>query len=202
LYLLPGPLKQFAQLFPEVKLSVQRGSLDEIPRKVLDREVQIGFVRRAPAFQELVSVDVYDDEMVLIASRKHALAAKESVSMQDLNDISLIVHNQCRWTEDTVMRLFRQHSIDYRVVAELCSVESIKSLVLADVGVAIVPRIVARRELRQKRLVALSVPEFKLPLQTVMIFRRDYKAETANQLIEIIRNQALLPGVRPDRMAV
>jgi len=90
LYLLPGPLKHFAQLFPQVKLPVQRGGLDEIPRRVLDRDVQIGFVREPPAFQELQSLQVYTDEMAFIVSPENRLASMASVSIQDLDGISLI----------------------------------------------------------------------------------------------------------------
>jgi DNA-binding transcriptional LysR family regulator len=200
LYLLPNPLKHFAQLFPQVKLSVQRGSLDEIPRRVLDREVQIGFVREPPAFQELQSLEVYMDEMAFIVAPEHRLAGMASVSIPDLDGISLVVHKFCHWTEDTVMHLFQQHSISFRVAAELCSVESIKNLVIGNVGVAIVPRIAVLRELREKRLVQIFMPQIKLPLRSVMVFRRDSDSEIAGQLIEIMRNKLFVPRLHPNRM--
>lgn len=200
LYLLPNALKHFAQLFPRVKLSVQRGALDEIPRRVLDREVQIGFVREPPAFQELQSLEVYVDEMALIASPEHRLAAMDSVSMKDLDGISLVVHKFCHWTEDTVMQLFQQHSISFRVAAELCSPESIKSLVIGNVGVALLPRISVLRELREKKLVQIFVPQIRLPLRSVMVFRRDSTSETAGQLFDIMRNKLFVPRLRPDRI--
>jgi DNA-binding transcriptional LysR family regulator len=199
LYLLPRPLKHFATLFPEVKLSVQRGALDEIPRKVLDREVQIGFVREASAFQELESVQVYVDEAVLIASPENELASLDQVSMQDLDGVSLIASHS-RWAEGRVLRLFQQHSIQYRVVAELCSVESMKTMVMADVGVAIVPRITVLQQLREKKLVEISIPHFRLPLRSVMVFRKDGGSEPAERLIEIMRNKLFYPSLRPDKM--
>jgi DNA-binding transcriptional LysR family regulator len=199
-YLLPNPLKHFAHLFPQVKLSVQRGSLDEIPRQVLDREVQVGFVREPPAFQELESLQVYTDEMALIASPEHRLATMPSASIQDLNGISLIVHKFCKWTEDTVLHLFQQHSISYRIAAELCSVESIKNMVVGGVGVALVPRIAVLQELREKKLIQVCIPEIRLPLRSVMVFRKDSKSETATQLIEIMRNKLFVPRLHLDRV--
>lgn len=200
LYLLPNALKHLARLFPQVKLSVQRGSLDEIPRRVLDREVQIGFVTEPPVFQELQSLEVYMDEMALVVSPEHRLAAKGSVSIQDLDGISMVVHKFCPWSEDTVMRLFQQHSISFRVAAELCSVESIKNLVIGNVGATVVPRITVLQELRKKRLVQILIPQIKLPLPSVMIFRRDSNSETAGQLIEIMSDQLFVPRLHPDRI--
>ncbi len=193
LYLLPGPLKHFVQLFPEVKVRIERGSLDEIPRRVLDREVQIGFVRQTSAFQELQSMEVYTDEMAVIASAEHPITSKKPISIRDLDGASLIVHRFCNWTEDTVLRLFRQHSLDYRVAVEAPSIESVKSMVLSDMGIAVVPRIAVLEELRQGKLVQLFIPEFKFTLHSVMIFRRDNESELARQLIEIMRNKLFVP---------
>jgi DNA-binding transcriptional LysR family regulator len=201
LYLLPTPLKHFATLFPQVKLSVQRGGLEEIPRKVLDREVQIGVVREPPAFQELESEQVYVDEMVLIAAPENRLASLNPVSLQDMDGVSLVVHGFSKWTDSTVLRLFNQHSIHYRVAAELCSIESMKSMVIGDVGVAMVPRMTVLQELRERRLVEIAVPELRLPLRSVMVFRKDSKSETAERLIEIMRNKPFVPRLHPDQIA-
>ena len=138
-------------------------------------------------------MQVYTDEMALIASPEHPLTLKKPVSIQDLDGISLIVHRFCNWTEDTVLRLFRQHSLDYRVAVEVGSIESIKNMVLADMGIAVVPRIAVLQELRQKSLVQIFVPEFNLTLHSVMIFRRDHESELGRQLIEIMRNKLFVP---------
>jgi DNA-binding transcriptional LysR family regulator len=68
LYLLPKAVLRFMRILPDIKISIRRARLDEIPGMVLDREVQIGFLKEAPAFQELESIDVHSDRMTLIAS--------------------------------------------------------------------------------------------------------------------------------------
>src|ERR1700724_499851 len=75
-YLLPSPLLHFVRRFPEVKVCIYRGRLDEIPRRVLDREVQIGFVKDPPAFQKLECIEVHADQMALITSPEHDLASR------------------------------------------------------------------------------------------------------------------------------
>jgi DNA-binding transcriptional LysR family regulator len=128
LYLLPNAILQFLQLFPDIKVRVNRARLDEIPRMVLDREVQIGFLKDAPAFQELESVDVHADRMALIASPKHPLVGSNSVAVRDLDGVPFVVHHLCSSTEEFVLRLFRQNGIRCHVVAELWSFENIKKL--------------------------------------------------------------------------
>ena len=67
-YLLPAPLRAYLQKFPDIKVGIYRSRLNEIPRQVMDREVDVGFVKDEPAFHELQWVDVHSDEMMCIAS--------------------------------------------------------------------------------------------------------------------------------------
>lgn len=191
LYLLPNAILHFLQLFPEVKVSVNRARLDEIPRMVLDREVQIGFLKEAPAFQELESVDVHSDRMALIASPKNQLAGRSGIAVKDLDGVPFVVHHLCSSTEEFVLRLFRQNGIRCHVVAELWSFENIKSFVVENVGLAIVPRITVLEELRTGSLVEIGMPELNFHRGTVMTFRRDCVSEAAGRLIEIMRSKYL-----------
>ena len=191
LYLLPNAILRFFQLFPDVKVSVNRARLGEIPRMVLDREVQIGFFKDAPAFQELESLDVHADRMALIASPKHPLVGRNTVVVRDLDGVPFVVHHLCSSTEEFVLRLFRQNGIRCHVVAELWSFENIKSFVLENVGLAIVPQITVMEELRTGSLVEIGLPELNFHRGTVMCFRRDCISEAARRLIEIMRSKYL-----------
>ncbi len=191
LYLLPNAILHFLQLFPDVKVSVNRARLDEIPRMVLDRNIQIGFLKEAPSFQELESIDVHSDRMALIASPKNPLAARTEVAVTDLDGLPFVVHHLCSSTEEFVLRLFRQNGICCHVVAELWSFENIKSFVLENVGLAIVPRITVLQELCAGTLIEIGLPEVSFHRGTVMTFRRDGISDAAGRLIEIMRQQYL-----------
>jgi DNA-binding transcriptional LysR family regulator len=81
--------------------------------------------------------------------------------------------------------LFRQNGI----VAELWSFENVKSFVLENVGMAIVPRITVMEELRVGSLVEIGLPELSFHRGTVVTFRRDCISEAAGRLVEIMRSK-------------
>ena len=107
-YLLPAPLRSYLQKFPDIKIGIYRSRLNEIPRQVLDREVDVGFVKDEPAFHDLQSVEVHTDEMMLIASPRHALAKRPDVSVRDLGSEQFVLHHLCGTTADMVLRLFER----------------------------------------------------------------------------------------------
>jgi DNA-binding transcriptional LysR family regulator len=188
-YLLPAPLRTYLHKFPEIRVGIYRSRLDEIPRQVMDREVHVGFVKDEPGFHELQSVEVHADEMVLIASPRHPLVGRAEVHVRDLGQEHFVLHHLCSATEQKIMRLFDQHSTRCHIVAELWSFENIKSFVQAEVGLAIVPRITVRQELRDGSLARIRIPELNIPRRTLMVYREQgYLSASARELIKIVRN--------------
>ena len=145
-YLLPAPLRTYLQKFPDIKVGIYRSRLAEIPRQVLDREVDVGFVKDEPAFHELKWVDVHADEMMLIASSGHPLARRADVRVRDLGGEQFVLHHLCSTTEQKILQAVRAITTRRcRIVAELWSFENIKSFVQEDVGLAIVPGVTVAR---------------------------------------------------------
>jgi DNA-binding transcriptional LysR family regulator len=187
-YLLPAALRTYLQMFPDINVKIYRSRLNEIPRQVMDREVDVGFVKDEPAFHELEWVDVHADELVCIASPRHPLAGCADVRVRDLGAEQFILHHLCNSTAEAVLRLFERHATNCRIVAELWSFENIKSFVQEDVGLAFVPGITVRRELLDGVLVRLPLRELAIPRRTIMTYREHgYLSGTARELIKIVR---------------
>jgi DNA-binding transcriptional LysR family regulator len=197
-YLLPGPLRRYFEEFPQIKIVIHRSRLDEIPRQVMDREMDIGFVKDRPAFHELQSVLIHRDEMALIASARHHFARRKDVAIRDLGAERFVIHHLCSSTEQWMSRIFEAHGMKCRIAAELWSFENIKQFVRQDVGLAIVPRISVAQELSLGTLVEIPVEGLSLPRETHMIFReRTSLSPPARQFIEIVAGfdwSSWLPG--------
>lgn len=189
IYLLPRPLQVYLQGHPHIKVSLHRSRLADIPRQVLDRTVDVGFVKEEPASPELEWVNVHADELVLIASPRHALAARGArVRVRDLDNAQFVLHHLCASTQQRLVQLCQQHNVRCNIVAELWSFENIKQFVRDDVGLALVPGITVQEELQEGTLTRLLLPELHAPRRTVMIFRHPASLSApARALVETIR---------------
>lgn len=204
IYLLPAALRHYLAAFPDIKVGIYRSRLADIPKQVMDREMHVGFVKDPPAFKELTCVPVHSDEMVLVASPNHPLVRRKDVSIRDLEGQPFILHRLCRTTEQKILRLFEDHHIRCRIVAEVRSFENIKSLVEEDVGLAIVPSVTVQQEVAAGRLMRVPLHELSIPRQTFMIYREiGQHSHAARELIGIVRSfnweSASGPLVRPLR---
>jgi DNA-binding transcriptional LysR family regulator len=187
-YLLPGPLRAFLQKFPDIRVGIYRARLNEIPRQVMDRQVDIGFVKDEPLFHELQSVEVHTDVMICVAAPAHPLAGQATVSIADLAGQPFILHHLCGATAEMIQRLFEQNGLRCKVAAELWSFENIKGFVQEQVGLAIVPAVTVQQELHDGVLVRLPLRELATPRRTLMIYREQgYVSASARELIKIVR---------------
>ncbi len=187
-YLLPGPLRGYFRQFPQIKVGIYRGRLDEIPRQVMDRQIDVGFVKDEPVFHGLKSVKVYSDEMMLIASPQHRLATRDRVQVKDLGGESFVVHHLCTSTEQKILRLFEAHQTRCNIAAELWSFENVKHFVQQDIGLAIVPRVTVLHELAAGSLVGIPLEGLEMARPTLMIFRdRGYVSDCAQQFIDMVK---------------
>src|SRR5262245_59769408 len=189
LYLLPGPMRQYFERFPDIKVAVHRSRPEDIPRQVMDRDMDIGFVKDQPPFRELQALEIHLDEMILIASPRHRLARRRRLDVTDLSEEPFVVHHLCSSTEQMILQLFESHGASCRIVAELWSFENMKHFVQQDVGVAVVPRITVTQELAAGALVTIPVDGLDMPRRTLMIFRaHGYMSDSAQRFVEIARS--------------
>jgi len=187
-YLLPGPLRRYFRQFPHIKVGIYRGRLEEIPRQVMDREIDIGFVKDEPVFHGLRTVMVHSDELILIASPRHPLRGRPHVQVTDLGGEAFVVHHQCSSTEQKLLRLFEAHGTRCNIAAELWSFENVKHFVQQDIGLALVPRVTVLQELTAGTLVEIPLHGLEMPRRTLMVFRdRGYMSDAAQQFIDVVK---------------
>jgi DNA-binding transcriptional LysR family regulator len=171
-YLLPV-IAEFQKQHPLIKIEVQRGVASRIPEQITAREVELGVISFTPDDDSLRSVSVFTDELVLIVSPKHRLAAGKQVSIGDLGNERFVAHNAPSPYRQKVIEAFDKHKTKLNISIELPSLEAIKRLVEMDVGVALIPRLTAAAEIAAGRLKALTVKELRLERRLNIIYRRN-----------------------------
>ncbi len=77
--------------------------------------------------------------MVVVVSRKHALARKKSIVPGEISKLPLVLYDQSTSTRQRLDAFFRESQITPQVILELSSVEGMKRMVEAGLGATIIP---------------------------------------------------------------
>ena len=189
LYLLPPLLLKYREAHPHIRIEVYRNVSERIPSEVLERNLDFGFLSYDPMHPSLESFEVYHDELVLVVPPKHHLAKNKQVTVRDLAGETFVAHNVKTPARDRIFELFAQHRTPLNISIELATLETIKEFVLRNVGIAILPRLAVRDELKTGRLIEVPVRGMKIEKPLRLICRRESSLSTAaKSFLEMARS--------------
>ena len=171
-YVLPELLKAFQARYPGIEVSVQTEYSQQIVRMVLADQVQVG-LERTISHPEVVTVPLYEDEVVLVASEEHELARRGHASLEDVRTGPLIMFNRGSSYYALVDNALREAGALVSPAMELDNMEATKKMVEEGLGIAMLPKAAVERELREGDLCQIRVDGLVMPKREVaLIYRR------------------------------
>lgn len=138
-YALPGLLERFGGAYPQVSVSVRTGHSDEILDMVLSEVVQIGLTREV-SHPELESVQLYDDELVLVVDPQHRFTEYGRTTLAEVGEEKIILFDHDSSYYEQTRALFRNAGVSELRTLELDNIEAAKRMVAHRMGVSFLPR--------------------------------------------------------------
>ena len=184
--LLPA-LERFRQLHPGIHIRVHRVFSRDVPREVLNHQLDVGVISYIPEAQELGAAEFYRDALALVVWPGHRLAKRREVDLRDLGGETFVAHIVESPYRQRVIQMFAKHRVPLRMDIELPTIESIKRFVQMKKGVAIVPRMCVEQEIARGDLRALRLREMKILRRLYLVYRQDRPLSAAAQaLVDVI----------------
>ena len=198
-YTLPALLARFSAAHPGVRLAVKTGTSEEILDMVLHDQVQLGIIR-ALANQEIETLPLFTDTLVLIAGPGHRLARSSpgrQARMADLAGEVLVLFGRSSSYLEFTTATFRQAGVLPGSVLELDNIEAAKKMVERGLGVSLVPTSTVAGELAAGTLARIElVDAAPARREIVAVRRRDAgpPSGAAGLFLDMLAEQFADPG--------
>jgi len=167
-FFLPGVLKSFVSLHPNVHPTLRTGYPEAIRAMVLNGEVDVAVTTIAPAHPEIIEEPIASEEIIAVVSAKHALASKKRLTESELAKVPFIMN-----TEGHITEKIKKLGLHLNVVMWCKSIDLIKTAVQAGLGVGLFYRGSAEAGLRQGYFKALEMPRLKdIKIACYVIYRK------------------------------
>jgi DNA-binding transcriptional LysR family regulator len=192
--LLPA-LEHYRRLHPGIHIRVHRVFSREVPRELLNHQLDIGVITYLPEERELTTAEFYRDALVLVVWPGHHLAKRKEVDITALGEETFVAHIVESPYRHRVVQLFAKHKVPLRMEVELPTIESIKRFVEMKKGVAIVPRMCVEGELARGDLRELRIKQMRLERKLYLVYRQDRPlTAAARALVDIILPRKKTPA--------
>lgn len=180
-YVLPGLLVRFEAAHPDVRLSVRTGHSEEILEMAVRGDIDVGLVRELH-HPDLETLFLYEDQLVLVVEPRHPLARSHRVTIDRLRDARLILFDRTSSYYDLTNALFRPAGSLPRGVLELDHIDAAKQMVLAGLGIALLPTTAVASELRDgslRRLELVGTPPIERRIVAVRRLDPEHRSAAA-----------------------
>jgi DNA-binding transcriptional LysR family regulator len=179
-YLLPPVVSSIRKKHPGLRFYVREAGSTAVAQSVLSGELDLGIVTLPinDDDETLLITPLVQDELRLILPPKHALAGKAGFRWKDLVGESVVAFEAGTAVRELVDQAALGAGVSLNVVMELRSIESIKQMVAAGIGVGFVSRFALRdRE-------GLTCREGPLSRELAVAKRADRSVSTATRAFE------------------
>jgi DNA-binding transcriptional LysR family regulator len=196
IYMLPDFLKAFHGEHPDVKISIEFQSPRELVQRVVAGRLDFAVLPSNRRYDGLTAVKLTRNKLFLVAPPDHPLAAKERVTPSELSEFPFLGYEEGMEIRNMMDGLFRRMSLPIEYLMESSNVATIKHMVLAGLGLAMLPETAVGNEIRQGHLKRIDMPSLYLS-QEITICHKTNRAFSPAKLefLKLIKEQ--FTPVRP-----
>ena len=193
-YLLPRVLAALGRDCPGVEVEIHENNTAELLTAAAACELDLAILSLPVPDDRFVKEPLFDEELLLALPPGHRLEKKATVRLGDLEEESFILMKEGHCLGDQALRLCDRHGLHPQVVLRSAQLETIQALVMAGVGISLVPAM-ARDPQRTAHPVYRSLAAPK-PKRTVgVLWRKEHHhGKAAREFLRHLRLVAKGPA--------
>jgi DNA-binding transcriptional LysR family regulator len=172
LHSLPPHLSRFIALYPQVNVHLEYARTNRIVEMLRARLIDLGIIAYPESDRDLEVIPFARERMVCIAPLHHPIAALEEVPWERLQGEAFVAFDRDIPTRRATDALLATQGVTVRIVSEFDNIETIKRVVENGSGVAVVPDVTVRREVRDGTLIARPLAGEPVHRPTGILLRR------------------------------
>ena len=198
-YILPTVLREFKESFPQFAIMIEPGDALESITALRANRIDLALALEPEKEDQFEFHPLFQDELQFIVSPLHPWATASAVTRAEIPRQNYILYSKASYTFRMVERYFREEDMVLNTVIELGSMEATKELVKLGLGISILAPWVAREELAEKSLVALSLGKRKLRRNWGIFHWRRHRLSLAEETFVGLCSSAALDLTKSER---
>jgi len=135
---LPRIVVEYHRDFPDIRVQIHDGIFESVIDKVREGVADFAIASSQYEMHDLKFDQLYDDEIMLIASKDHRFARREVVRWLDIGDEEIVMLSGDTGTRQRIDRDLADHGITVNAILEPALVPTAAALVAAGAGLGVI----------------------------------------------------------------
>lgn len=168
--LFPGVLSRFCAKYPDVQLTVQSGTAQDMFKALAQNDVDLMYHLDNQIYRsDLVIPLIRPVPVIFVASREHPLAGKQNIPIRECLKYRFILTEKGMSYRMHLDNQLAQMDLDIEPFLEIGNTDVIVKLLLQNMGISFLPEFVVRETLESGELVKLDVRDVQVQLSRQLI---------------------------------
>jgi DNA-binding transcriptional LysR family regulator len=185
-YILPRLLAEFKEKYPGIEINLMISDTKEVIHKVLDNEVELGFVGQREGSEKLVFHSFATEKLVLIAPVHFPLPIHDQITVEELREVPFILRESGSGTRGAVARRLKESGVketDLNIVMRVGSTAAVKKAVESGAGVSIISERAIDNEVTLGLLKQVPIKDLELQREFFTVYRRGRSHSPATEAL-------------------
>jgi len=173
-YVVPHLLARFRAHYPDIVVRLRVCSRRQALERLAERRDDLVIMARVPEGDELTFMPILESELVPVVWPGHPLLEAEHPTLEDFARHYVLMREPGSGVRSAFEEQAAEQDVWLPHAIELGSNEAVKHGVMAQLGVAVLPRLAVRLEIEAGLLVPLTLPGFPLRHAWCTVHPRDH----------------------------
>lgn len=183
---LPGLTRRFLEENPGVELKVTVANGDSLATALCENRLDLALMEDAPASPDLHTEEIGNDYLCAVMVPAYSLAEKETVSLEDLSKVPLLVREVGSTARTVLHTALKVRNLPYHIAWESISTDALLGAAAEGLGVAILPEARVKDSLHSGRLCIRPIEGNLLKRRRVAVWHKEkYLTASMNRFLDL-----------------
>jgi len=199
-YVLPKIMAYLYTTYPDVDFKVKIANKESIIQDVSEKKIHIGLIEGTDPQHKDIKVDnFWEDELVVVIPQSHPWASRESITLAEIINERVVTREEGSGTRKLMEMALKERGLDpnkLNVTMELESIEAIKQVVSAGLGITIISSLTVSSKRDKKIFKALKIQDALVyrPF-SILTNAKSIQSKDEHILINLLRDHKLLADI-------
>ena len=187
-YYLPEVINQLNLEIPGLQVTLEVLANQQVVENTINLKNDIGFVSFPVKDKKLKTIEIIQDEIVIILNPSHSLSDRKYLQAEDLEGHMIIMHEEGSYIRKMIHDLLETNKVSVTMPITFSNNEAIKKAVEGGTGIAPISKKVVAKEIESGKLIALSLSSSPCYRSFYMIHHKEKHISGPLQLfVDLIR---------------
>ncbi len=183
-FALPCSVYLFKEQYRDADIVLSINNSEQVINEIINHSIRIALIegpldketKNKIAAEKIKSLKIINHELVLAVPNNAEWEGCDEISLEELKNVPLILREKGSGMRNTVEKSLAEKGLsidDLNIALQLDSINAIISTVSANRGVAFLPKMAIRKELRYRTLKKINVTDTKFPHPFTLLYFAD-----------------------------